>query len=156
MADKKQNTESGDSKLDQKTGAGNEGAGVVDASIAKAEFDAAVAAAVAEQLEAAKAEIITTLRGEFEATFNTAVADAVAEKLEYAKPAFVRGSAEELTAAEAADLVTRTVIVPPKEKGADPTTKEVEIGADEVLAFKDYGDSVTVVTKDGHKFTGEK
>ena len=63
--------------------------------------------------------------------------------------------AKEMTAAEAAKLVKRTVLVPAK--GDEPaTTKEVAIKESEVLAFKDYGDSVGVVTTDGQKLTGDK
>ena len=59
-----------------------------------------------------------------------------------------------LTAAEAAKLVKRTVVVPAK--GDEPaSTKDVAIKADEVLAFKDYGTHVAVVTKDGQKFVSE-
>ena len=63
---------------------------------------------------------------------------------------------KELTKADAAKLVKRTVIVPPEKEGGKPTTKEVAIKESEVLAFKDYGDHVVVVTDDGQKFTGEK
>ena len=73
------------------------------------------------------------------------------EKLDPNSPAV-----KALTAADAAKLVKRTVIVPSKEEGKDPTTKEVSVGTDEVLDFKDYGDYVVVVTKDGQKFTGNK
>lgn len=63
--------------------------------------------------------------------------------------------AKELTAADAAKLVKRTVLVPAK--GDEPaTTKEVAVKESEVLAFKDYGDSVGVVTADGQKLTGDK
>lgn len=63
--------------------------------------------------------------------------------------------AKEMTAAGAAKLVKRTVLVPAK--GDEPaTTKEVAIKESEVLAFKDYGDSVGVVTTDGQKLTGDK
>lgn len=63
---------------------------------------------------------------------------------------------KELTKADAAKLVKRTVIVPPEKEGGKPTEKQVAIGADEVLGFKDYGGHVVVVTKDGQKFTGDK
>lgn len=72
-----------------------------------------------------------------------------------------------MTAADAAKLVKR--IVPTREPklnrdgtpvtDADgkPTFKEydkrVDIGASEVLSFKDYGTHVVVVTKDGQKFS---
>jgi len=54
----------------------------------------------------------------------------------------------EMTAAQAAKLVFR----PPEKEGGKP----VAIKSDEVLAFKDYGAHVVVVTVDGQKFTGEK
>lgn len=64
-----------------------------------------------------------------------------------------------MTAAEAAKLVQRPVVtrkVTGKDKeGADiveTTTKLVSVKADEVLDFKDYGNHVVVVTKDGQKF----
>lgn len=60
-----------------------------------------------------------------------------------------------LTAADAAKLVKRTVVVPGK-KGEEPTTKEVDVKASEVLDFRDLGDRVVVVTNDGQKFYGEK
>ncbi len=62
----------------------------------------------------------------------------------------------ELTAAEAAKLVFREV---PKLDGEGKPTGKIEkkpIAADELLAWKDYGDHVVVVTKDGQKFAGEK
>jgi hypothetical protein len=65
-------------------------------------------------------------------------------------------ASKELTVAEAAKLVKRTVTTPPEKEGGKPVTKKVEIEASEVLDFKDYGDHVVVVTKDGQKFTGKK
>jgi hypothetical protein len=62
---------------------------------------------------------------------------------------------KEMTAADAAKLVKRTIIVPGKE-GEEPTTKEVAIKESEVFGFKEYGDHVVVVTQDGQKFTGNK
>lgn len=61
-----------------------------------------------------------------------------------------------LTAADAAKLVKRTVIMPPEKEGGKPITKQVAIEAKEVLDFKDYGNYVVVVTTDGQKFTGDK
>lgn len=61
-----------------------------------------------------------------------------------------------LTAADAAKLVKRTVIVPAEKAGGEPTTKDVAIKESEVLAFKDFGDHVGVVTTDGQKFIGDK
>lgn len=71
-----------------------------------------------------------------------------------------------MTAADAAKRVKRIVRVrePVTKNGAPviddagkPTFKEydkrVDIGADEVLSFKDYGTHVVVVTKDGQKFS---
>lgn len=55
-----------------------------------------------------------------------------------------------MTAAEAAKRVKRTIVI--EDKGAT-ATKEVPVKADEVLAFKDYGTHVVVVTHDGQKFS---
>lgn len=66
------------------------------------------------------------------------------------------GELKNLTAAEAAKLVKRTVIEPAEKEGSKPITKKVAIEEKEVLDFKDYGDYVVVVTKDGQKFTGDK
>lgn len=60
-------------------------------------------------------------------------------------------AAGKLTAAEAAKRVKRTVQVADEE--GKLTTKEVAIKASEVLAFKDYGTHVVVVTTDGQKFS---
>jgi hypothetical protein len=64
--------------------------------------------------------------------------------------------AVELTAADAAKMVGRTVVIPPEKEGGKPITKLVPIAENEVLDFKDYGDHVVVVTTDGQKFTGDK
>ena len=62
--------------------------------------------------------------------------------------------AKKLTAADAARLVKRPVLVPgDKEKGSEPSVKLVAVKADEVLSFKDYGTHVVVVTTDGQKFS---
>lgn len=66
------------------------------------------------------------------------------------------GEVKNLTAADAAKLVKREVVVPPEKEGGKPITKKVAIEEGEVLDFKDYGDYVVVVTKDGQKFTGDK
>jgi hypothetical protein len=58
-----------------------------------------------------------------------------------------------LTAADAAKLVKRPVLVPAKAKGGEPTVEMVSVKAGEVLAFKDYGSHVVVVTTDGQKFS---
>lgn len=64
---------------------------------------------------------------------------------------------QQMTAATAAKLVARNVPVLDKETG-EPTGKvrQVAVKADEVFAFRDYGDHVVVVTKDGQKFRGAK
>ena len=59
--------------------------------------------------------------------------------------------AGKLTAAEAAKRVKRTVQV--ADDDGKLTTKDVAIKAAEVLAFKDYGTHVVVVTTDGQKFS---
>lgn len=61
-----------------------------------------------------------------------------------------------LTAADAAKLVHRTIVVPSEKEGGKPTTKKVAIEPKEVLDFKDLGDRVVVVTIDGQKFYGDK
>jgi hypothetical protein len=71
-----------------------------------------------------------------------------------------------MTAAEAARLVKRKLVErKPVMKGGEQVrdkdgtpqfedvTREVAIGASEVLAYKDYGTHVVVVTKDGKKFS---
>lgn len=62
----------------------------------------------------------------------------------------------ELTADEAAKLVFREI--PKLDRDGKPTGKveKQPIAAGELLAWKDHGDHVVVVTKDGQKFTGEK
>lgn len=67
---------------------------------------------------------------------------------------------KEMTAAEAAKRVKRPVTtteVIGKDEQNQPitrsTTKMVAVAASEVLAFKDYGDYVVVVTIDGQKFS---
>lgn len=63
--------------------------------------------------------------------------------------------AKELTAAEAAKRVKRPITVTEKDKdGNDKTsTKLVAVEAAEVLAFRDHGTHVVVVTRDGQKFS---
>lgn len=63
---------------------------------------------------------------------------------------------DELTAADAAKLVFRAV--PKLDNDGKPTgkTTRTPIEADEVLAFRDYGSHVVVVTRDGQKFSGDK
>lgn len=56
-----------------------------------------------------------------------------------------------MSAAEAAKRVTRPV--PEKSKDGEITVKQVAVRASEVLAFKDYGTYVVVVTNDGQKFS---
>lgn len=55
-----------------------------------------------------------------------------------------------MTAAAAAKRVKRTVQV---RDGDQVVDKRVPVGAEEVLAFRDYGTHVVVVTKDGQKLT---
>lgn len=55
-----------------------------------------------------------------------------------------------MTAAAAAKRVKRTVQV---RDGDTLVDKQVPVGAEEVLAFRDYGTHVVVVTKDGQKLT---
>lgn len=69
--------------------------------------------------------------------------------------------AKEMTAADAAKLVFRTV---PKvadgkvvlDKDGKPVMVKKAIDEKEVLSFKDYGPHVVVVTIDGQKFQGDK
>lgn len=53
---------------------------------------------------------------------------------------------KEMTAADAAKLVKRIVV-------EDGKKKAVAVGASEVLAFRDYGNRVVVVTTDGQKLS---
>lgn len=55
-----------------------------------------------------------------------------------------------MTAAEAAKAVKRPVVTIVDGK---PVEKLVAIKADEVMAFRDYGTHVVVVTNDGQKFS---
>lgn len=59
-------------------------------------------------------------------------------------------AAKSLTKAAAAKAVRRPVVK--TEKDGSQTTTYVAVKEDEVLAFRDYGDHVTVVTVDGQKF----
>jgi DNA-binding LytR/AlgR family response regulator len=75
-------------------------------------------------------------------------------------PALPLAAAKPMTAADAAKRVKRPVIalVDAKDKDGNDikvpkVVKHAPVTADEVLAFKDYGDYVNVVTKDGQKFT---
>lgn len=77
-------------------------------------------------------------------------------------PAAGAGATKELTAAEAAKRVMRTVTERVKTgkdaQGADTfkdVTKKMPIAASEVFAFKDYGTHVVVVTRDGQKFSSK-
>ncbi|QIL81820.1 hypothetical protein G7047_19280 [Diaphorobacter sp. HDW4A] len=66
---------------------------------------------------------------------------------------------KELTAAEAAKRVKRTVVEYEDSKGKDgkpvkvAKSKQVVVATEEVLSFKDYGAHVVVVTKDGQKLS---
>lgn len=55
-----------------------------------------------------------------------------------------------MTAAAAAKRVKRTVVL---EDGGKRVEKQVPLKAEEILAFKDYGTHVVVVTTDGQKFS---
>ncbi len=59
-----------------------------------------------------------------------------------------------ITKARAAAMVKRTVLA--KDEDGQPAEKQVAVGADEVLAFREYEDRVVVVTIDGRKLTGAK
>lgn len=66
---------------------------------------------------------------------------------------------KEMTAAEAAKSVKRTVIEYEDRKDKDGKLirtgkpKQVAVEPNEVLSFKDYGTHVVVVTKDGQKLS---
>ena len=63
---------------------------------------------------------------------------------------------KEMTAAEAARAVKRTVVetvVDEKTKEKKLVTKKVSVAASEVLDFKDYGTHVVVCTTDGQKLS---
>ena len=68
---------------------------------------------------------------------------------------------KELTAAEAAKRVKRTVVEYEDGKSQDgkpvkvAKAKQVAVSADEVLSSRDYGTHVVVVTKDGQKLTSK-
>ena len=70
-----------------------------------------------------------------------------------------KAKSRELTSAEAAKRVQRTVVELVDGKGEEgkaakvPREKRVAVKAEEVLSFKDYGTHVVVVTKDGQKLT---
>lgn len=65
-------------------------------------------------------------------------------------PGEVAAESSTMTAAAAAKLVKRITVI--KEAGAE-RTQVTAIAPNEVLAFKDYGTHVVVVTIDGHKFS---
>jgi len=56
-----------------------------------------------------------------------------------------------LTAADVAKRVKRTVVA--QDEDGKPVQKQVAVAAKEVLAFRDYGTHVVVVTTDGQKLT---
>lgn len=60
---------------------------------------------------------------------------------------------KELTTAEVAKLVKRTVVE--TDEGGNTVEKQVAVKTSEVLAFRDYGTHVVVVTNDGQKLTGK-
>lgn len=74
----------------------------------------------------------------------------------------VTSETKPLTAADAAKRVKRTVTEVVEAKGADGqpvkkiVTKEVAVKTEEVLAFRDYGTHVVVVTKDGQKMADQR
>lgn len=74
-------------------------------------------------------------------------------------PTDTGGKAKQLTAAEAAKRVKRTVteLVDGKDAEGKPArvarTKQVAVSADEVLTHRDYGTHVVVVTRDGQKLS---
>lgn len=59
-------------------------------------------------------------------------------------------SPKPLTAADAAKLVKRTVVT---SDGGVEKVEKVAVKPAEVVAFKDYGSHVVVVTEDGQKFS---
>lgn len=59
--------------------------------------------------------------------------------------------AKALTKADVAKRVKRIVVE--KDKSGELVKRAVAVGADEVLAFRDYGSHVVVVTTDGQKLT---
>lgn len=61
------------------------------------------------------------------------------------------GELQPMTVAEAARLVRRRKVI--EAPGAQPRVIESAIEPDEVLAFKDHGTHVVVVTVDGQKFS---
>lgn len=61
------------------------------------------------------------------------------------------GNGKELTKADVAARVKRIVIE--TDKDGQPVRKQVAIKAADVLAFRDYGSHVVVVTTDGQKLT---
>lgn len=63
---------------------------------------------------------------------------------------------KEMTAAEAAKLVFRELPAIGKDGRPNGETKREPVKAGEVLAFRDHGDHVVVVTKDGQKLIGDK
>lgn len=64
---------------------------------------------------------------------------------------------KELTHAQVAALVVREVPeIDPKTKKPTGETKKIKVSAEEVFAFKNYGDYVVVITTDGQKLRGDK
>lgn len=61
------------------------------------------------------------------------------------------GNGKELTKADVAARVKRIVVE--KDKDGNAVRKQVALKAAEVLAFRDYGSHVVVVTTDGQKLT---
>lgn len=84
------------------------------------------------------------------------------KKAEDLKKQEVEDEEKGMTRAEAVKLVKREVVVldekgkPKLDKNDEAMTKMVDIRESEVLDYKDYGDYVVVVTKDGQKFSNKK
>ena len=62
----------------------------------------------------------------------------------------------EMTASDAARLVSREVPILDDKKQPTGKARRVAVKAEEVLSFRDCGDTVVVVTTDGKKLVGEK
>lgn len=63
---------------------------------------------------------------------------------------------KDMTAADAAKCVSREEPILGEDKKPTGKMRQVAIKADEVLSFRDCGDTVVVVTTDGKKLTGDK
>lgn len=78
-----------------------------------------------------------------------------------APPAEAKGEPKPMTADQAAKRVKRTVTTFTEKKDGDgvthkvPKTERVAVSGDEILDFKDRGDYVVVVTRDGQKLRSD-